>query len=352
MSPTLKTNLSHFDFELPPELIAQTPLAKRDQSRLLVVDRKRQTLIHDGFSNLGQHLKSSTLLVFNNTQVIPAKIFATLKHNKKNVEMILTRQVSSRTWEVLMKGKMKPGMQFGFKGSSLTARFIGRNAEYKVIEFSCPETLKEHIEAEGRMPLPPYIRRNQADRLSTLEQDKKRYQTVYASQRGAIAAPTAGLHFTQSHLKKLKNNLFGIAQLTLHVGPGTFKPIRTKDFSKHQMEAEAFRITPKNWNLILESKNKGQPILAVGTTTTRVLETQEFNKPAYRTHSGWTHCYIVPGWDFKNVDHLLTNFHLPKSTLFLLISAFCGERLAKKAYNEAIDRKYRFYSYGDAMLLL
>ena len=348
----MKTNLSDFDFELPLELIAQKPLPRRDQSRLLVVDRKKQTLTHDEFANLSQHLKPSTLLVFNNTQVVPTKIFATLNHNKKNVEIILVRQISSGVWEVLIKGKMKPGMQLDFQESSLVAYFIKRNAEYGVIEFSCPQTLTNYLKRFGRMPLPPYIKRKQEDSSATLEQDKKRYQTVYASQNGAIAAPTAGLHFTKPILKSLKENKFSMAHLTLHVGSGTFKPIRVQDFSKHEMEAEAFRITPKNWDLILENKTKGNPILAVGTTTTRVLETQQFTKSIKRTKSGWTNCYIVPGWDFRNTAHLLTNFHLPKSTLFLLISAFGGPALAKKAYNEAIYRKYRFYSYGDAMLLL
>ena len=348
----MKTNLSDFDFELPLELIAQKPLPRRDQSRLLVVDRKKQTFIHDDFANLSQHLKPSTLLVFNNTQVVPTKIFATLNHNKKNVEIILVRQISSGIWEVLIKGKMKPGMQLDFQESSLVAYFIKRNAEYGVIEFSCPKTLTNYLEKFGRMPLPPYIKRKQEDSPATLEQDKKRYQTVYASQNGAIAAPTAGLHFTKPILKSLKENKFSMAHLTLHVGPGTFKPIRVQDYSKHEMEAEAFRITPKNWGLILENKTKANPILAVGTTTTRVLETQQFTKPIKRTKSGWTNCYIVPGRDFRNTDHLLTNFHLPKSTLFLLISAFGGPALAKRAYNEAIYQKYRFYSYGDAMLLL
>ena len=348
----MKTNLSDYDFELPVELIAQKPLPRRDQSRLLVVDRKKQSIIHDEFTNLSQHLKPSTLLVFNNTQVVSSKIFAILNHNKKIVEIILIRQISSGIWEVLMKGKMKSGMQLNFKDSPLVAYFIKRNAEYAVLEFSCAKILKNYLEKFGRMPLPPYIKRKQDDSLTTLEQDKKRYQTVYASQSGAIAAPTAGLHFTKTFLKKLKENKFAMAHLTLHVGPGTFKPIRIQDFSKHKMEAEAFRITPKNWNLIMDSKTKGEPILAVGTTSTRVLETQQFSQITRRTKSGWTNCYILPGWDFKNTDHLLTNFHLPKSTLFLLISAFCGKELAKKAYNEAIRQKYRFFSYGDAMLLL
>jgi S-adenosylmethionine:tRNA ribosyltransferase-isomerase len=346
----LKTDLSDFDFDLPAELIAQRPLPRRGQSRLLVVNRKKQTITHDAFSNLGEHLKSRPLMVFNNTQVVPAKIFATLK--KKTVALILVQQISSGIWEVLMKGKVKPGTQLSFHNSSLTGSFIKRNAERAVIEFSSQRALEKYLEEHGRMPLPPYIHREQEDSLATLEQDKKRYQTVYASQSGAIAAPTAGLHFTKGQLEKLKCHLHGIAHLTLHVGPGTFKPIRSDDFSKHEMEAEAFRITPKNWNKILDSKRSGRPILAVGTTSTRGLETQEFKKSILKTKSGWTNCFIVPGWNFKNVDHLLTNFHLPKSTLFLLTSAFAGKKLAKKAYNEAIKRKYRFFSYGDAMLLL
>jgi len=346
----MKTDLSDFDFDLPAELIAQKPLPRRGQSRLLVVDRKKQTITHDVFSNLGEHLKNHPLMVFNNTQVVPAKIFATLKG--KTVPLILVRQISHGIWEVLMKGKMKPGAQLSFHNSSLTGSFMKRNAECVVIEFSSQQALEKYLEEYGRMPLPPYIQRKQEDSPAILEQDRKRYQTVYASQSGAIAAPTAGLHFTKGQLEKLKCHLHEIAHLTLHVGPGTFKPIRTDDFSKHEMEAEAFRITPKNWNKIVNCKRKGRPILAVGTTSTRVLETQEFKKPILKTKSGWTNCFIVPGWDFKNVDHLLTNFHLPKSTLFLLISAFAGEKLAKKAYNQAISKKYRFFSYGDAMLLL
>ena len=348
----MKTNLSNFDFDLPSDLIAQKPLPERDQSRLLVVNRKKGTLSHDIFPNLSRHLIVPPLMVFNNTQVIPAKIFANLEHNGKLVELILIRKISSGIWEVLMKGKMKPGTKLNFQGSLLVGYFIKRNAERAVIEFSSQQILDDYLKNYGRMPLPPYIHRKKGDPPIIQQQDKIRYQTVFASQSGAIASPTAGLHFTKTHLKNLKANNIDMAYLTLHVGPGTFKPIRTEDFSKHEMEAEIFRITPKNWNLITESKKKGQPILAVGTTSTRALEAQVFKKPIRKTRSGSTNCFIIPGWHFKNVDHLLTNFHLPKSTLYLLVSAFCGKALAKKAYNEAISRKYRFYSYGDAMLLL
>ena len=348
----METNLSNFDFDLPLDLIAQKPLPQRDQSRLLVVDRKKGTLFHDIFSNLSRHLIVPPLMVFNNTQVVPAKIFATLQHNGKVVELILARKISSGVWEVLMKGKMKPGTKLNFQGSLLVGYFIKRNAERAVIEFSSEQILDDYLKNYGRMPLPPYIHRKQEDSSIIQQQDKIRYQTVFASQSGAIAAPTAGLHFTKTHLKKLRGNNIGMAYLTLHVGPGTFQPIRTEDFSKHEMEAEIFRITPKNWNLITDRKKKGRPILAVGTTSTRALEAQTFKRPIRKTLSGSTNCFIIPGWNFKNVDHLLTNFHLPKSTLYLLVSAFCGKKLAKKAYSEAISQKYRFFSYGDAMLLL
>ena len=348
----MKTNLSNFDFDLPLDLIAQKPLPERDQSRLLVVDRKKGTLFHDNFANLSRHFIVPPLMVFNNTQVMPAKIFATLQHNEKHVELILTRKISSGTWEVLMKGKIKPGTKLNFQGSLLVGYFIKRNAERAVIKFSSEQILDDYLKNYGRMPLPPYINRKQEDPPIIQQQDKIRYQTVFASQSGAIAAPTAGLHFTKSHLKKLKANNIDMAYLTLHVGPGTFKPIRTEDFSKHEMEAEVFRITPKNWNLIHESKKKGQPILAVGTTSTRTLESQAFKQPIQKTRSGSTKCFITPGWHFKNVDHLLTNFHLPKSTLLILVSAFLGYELTMKCYKLAIKERLNFYSYGDAMLII
>ncbi len=202
------------------------------------------------------------------------------------------------------------------------------------------------------MPLPPYIHRPLDTSSQTLELDKKRYQTVFASHTGAIAAPTAGLHFTRSQLASMREETVDTAHLTLHVGPGTFVPIRDENFIDHKMQEEYFRISPGNWNKITQAKKKGQAILAVGTTSTRVLETQVFEKSIRKTISGWSNCFIYPGWEFRNVNHLLTNFHLPKSTLFLLACAFMGEEIAKMAYREAIERKYRFFSYGDAMLIL
>ena len=253
-----------------------------------------------------------------------------------------------------MKGlnRLKPETTLKFEKSDLTAQFIRRHDSRAVIRFSSLEGLTDHLNESGRMPLPPYIQRPLNTNPQTLELDKKRYQTIFASHTGAIAAPTAGLHFTQSQLANLRKNTVDTARLTLHVGPGTFVPIREENIINHKMQAEYFQVSPINWNKIALAKKQGQKVLAVGTTSTRVLETQVFERTIRKKVSGWSNCFIYPGWEFRNVSHLLTNFHLPKSTLFLLVSAFMGEKLAKIAYKEAISQKYRFFSYGDAMLIL
>jgi S-adenosylmethionine:tRNA ribosyltransferase-isomerase len=349
---SLKHKLSHYDFDLPTDLIAQKPTLRRGQSRLLVVNRKKQTLAHDTFANLKNHLKNHPLMVFNDTRVIPAKLLAQLE--SRQVEILLIRELESEVWEVMMKGlnRLKPGARFEFGNSDLSAEFIRRQNDRAVIRFSSSEKLSAYSSEDGRMPLPPYIHRPIDTSSQTLELDKKRYQTVFASHAGAIAAPTAGLHFTRSQLESLREETVDTARLTLHVGPGTFVPIRDENFIDHKMQEEYFQISPGSWNKIAQAKKKGQSILAVGTTSTRVLETQVFEKAIRKTVSGWCNCFIYPGWEFRNVDHLLTNFHLPKSTLFLLVCAFMGEEMAKMAYSEAIRQKYRFFSYGDAMLIL
>lgn len=347
-------HLSHYDFDLPENLIAQKPTQRRGQSRLLVVDRQNKKIIHDTFGNLKDYLTNHPLMVFNDTRVIPAKIQARLETNGKQIEILLIRELETSVWEAMIKGlgRLKPGAIFKFENSSLTAQFLKREETKAHIKFSSPKKLTTFMNQSGQMPLPPYIHRPPETDLRTLELDKKRYQTVFSGKAGAIAAPTAGLHFTQSQLKALRANYIDTARLTLHVGPGTFIPIRDENFIHHKMQEEYFQISPVNWNKITQTKKKGQAILAVGTTSTRVLETQAFEKNIRKTLSGWTNCFIYPGWEFKKVDHLLTNFHLPKSTLFLLVCAFMGEKLAKKAYHEAIKTKYRFFSYGDAMLIL
>ncbi len=319
---------------------------------MLVVNRKKQTLTHDTFTNLKSHLKNHPLMIFNDTRVIPAKLLARIE--SKQVEILLIRELESEVWEVMMKGlgRLKPGALLKFGDRGLSAQFLRRQDDRAVISFSSAKKLSAHLNRDGRMPLPPYIHRPLDTALQTLELDRKRYQTVFASHTGAIAAPTAGLHFTQSQLASLREKTVNTARLTLHVGPGTFVPIRDENFIDHKMQEEYFQVSPGNWNKITQAKKKGQAILAVGTTSTRVLETQGFEKTIQKTISGWSNCFIYPGWEFRNVDHLLTNFHLPKSTLFLLVCAFMGDKMAKSAYSEAIKRKYRFFSYGDAMLIL
>lgn len=293
-------------------------------------------------------------MIFNDTRVIPAKILAHMESNSRKIEVLLIRELEPGLWETMMKGlsRLKPGIKLKFGNSGLSAQFIRRQDDRAIIRFSSSEELTAHLKENGRMPLPPYIHRPLNTNSQTLEMDKKRYQTVFASHTGAIAAPTAGLHFTQSQLASLRKKTVDTANLTLHVGPGTFVPIREENFINHKMQEEFFQVSPINWNKITKAKKKGQSVLAVGTTSTRVLETQDFEKTTRKKISGWCNCFIYPGWEFRNVDHLLTNFHLPQSTLFLLVCAFMGENLAKKAYKEAVRQKYRFFSYGDAMLIL
>ncbi|MBT3921150.1 MAG: tRNA preQ1(34) S-adenosylmethionine ribosyltransferase-isomerase QueA [Nitrospina sp.] len=346
--------LSNFDFDLPEGLIAQKPTRRRGQSRLLVVNRENKSLTHDKFSNLENHLKNHPLMVFNDTRVIPAKLQANLEPTNRQVEILLTRQLEPDIWEAMLKGlgRLKPGAKFNFENSDLSAQFVGREDNRAHIKFSSQKQFSAFINQSGRMPLPPYIHRPYDTDPQTIAMDRKRYQTVFARNAGAIAAPTAGLHFTQIQLKNLRASFADTAHLTLHVGPGTFIPIREEEISRHKMQEEYFKILPVNWNKITQAKMKGQAILAVGTTGTRVLETQGFERIIQKSVSGWTNCFIYPGWKFRMVDHLLTNFHLPKSTLFLLVCAFMGKKLAEKAYSEAIKEKYRFFSYGDAMLIL
>jgi S-adenosylmethionine:tRNA ribosyltransferase-isomerase len=350
----LKHKLSDYDFDLPENLIAQKPSQRRGQSRLLVVDRKTLSIQHDSFSNLKNYLSHHPLMVFNDTRVIPAKIQAYLESGSRKIEILLVRQLEVDVWEAMIKGlgRLKPETVLKFENSDLSARFIQRVDNRAHLRFSSTEKLSEYLSKNGRMPLPPYIHRPMDIDPATLKLDRKRYQTVFASSPGAIAAPTAGLHFTQAQLSALRDQYVDTARLTLHVGPGTFVPIRDENILLHKMQAEYFKIAPGSWNKITQAKKEGQAVLAVGTTSTRVLETQAFDEPIRKTLSGWTNCFIYPGWEFRKVDHLLTNFHLPKSTLFLLVCAFMGEKLAKKAYVEAIKNNYHFFSYGDAMLIL
>ncbi|GJL78366.1 MAG: S-adenosylmethionine:tRNA ribosyltransferase-isomerase [Nitrospinaceae bacterium] len=346
--------LSDFDFDLPQELIAQKPAEVRDQSRLMVVNRLTSTISHDTFSNFSNYLTHHPLLVFNDTRVIPAKLPGFKKDTEKPVEVLLIREQEPDLWEALIKGlgKMKPGTQLILCDKSLTATLIERKDGRGLLKLDYQGDLRPLLERAARMPLPPYIRRKTHDNEDLVAMDRERYQTVYAASEGAIAAPTAGLHFTPHLLDKIRAEKADLAFLTLHVGVGTFLPLRTEDVHEHRMEKERFHLSQDAGNQIYQAKKKGQKVLAVGTTTTRVLESLLFDAPIQGDISGETDKFIFPGVDFRTVDQLLTNFHLPKSTLFLLACAFSGTELMRRAYQEAIEQKYRFFSYGDAMLIL
>ncbi len=346
--------LSDYDFELPEELIAQKPMRQRDQSRLMIVDRQNATISHDVFKNIGNYLPHHPLMVFNDTRVIPAKVSGVKKGSGKQVEIILIQEQEPDVWEALTKGlaKMKPGAEFTLCDGALTAIFKGRNDNRGLFELKYKGDLRSLLNKSARMPLPPYIRRDTPDNDETRAMDGERYQTVYAAKEGAIAAPTAGLHFTPELLTDIRDRKADLAFLTLHVGIGTFLPIRAQDVRDHRMEKERFILSRETWNQVTGAKQRGQKVLAVGTTATRVLESLTFDAPTQKEVSGETEIFIYPGVEFRTIDQLLTNFHLPKSTLFLLVCAFSGTDLMRKAYQEAISKQYRFFSYGDAMLIL
>lgn len=346
--------LSDYDFNLPQELIAQTPTEHRDQSRLMVVDRTTSTISHDVFSNLCRYLPGHPLMVFNDTRVIPAKLPGVRKESGKYVEFILIRETEPTVWEALVKGlgKMKPGTEFSLCDGAVTAILKDRRDNRAILKLIYQGELRSILDASAKMPLPPYIRRNSHDNAELLEMDRQRYQTVYSANEGGIAAPTAGLHFTPRLMDEIGSGNADLAFLTLHVGVGTFMPIRTQDVRDHKMQREDFLIQKETWNRLVSAKKQGQKILAVGTTTTRVLESLSFDFQTEKDVPGGTEIFIFPGRKFRTVNHLLTNFHLPKSTLFLLVCAFSGTNLMLKAYEEAIRNEYRFFSYGDAMLIL
>ena len=337
--------LSEFDYYLPKELIAQEPKACRDASRLLVVDRKTGTISHRSFRDLAGYFKPPELLVLNNTRVIPARLLGVKKDTLGKVDVLLAERLSDKRFKVLIKPHLKIGGELIFNHGTIRAQLV----EDKCLEFK-NALPAEALKKIGLMPLPPYIKRQPGKR------DSLRYQTVYARNPGAIAAPTAGLHFTRELLKEIEEKEVKLAHITLHVGVGTFKPVRSEDIRNHIMEPEEFNIPGKTVKDIITIKEKGGRVFAVGTTTTRALETSAAiftNHEAPTTkHCGHTNLFIYPGYKFKLVDCLLTNFHLPKTTLLMLACAFAGRGLIMQAYQEAIKEKYRFYSYGDAMLIL
>jgi S-adenosylmethionine:tRNA ribosyltransferase-isomerase len=334
-------HISEFDYDLPEELIAEHPLAERDQSRLMVVNRADQTIRHDFFYNLTDHLPPASSLVFNNTKVIPARLLGSRNPTGGQVEVfVLKRLDDDGLCEVLMKPmrRIKNGEWIDFD-EGYSATVVDRDARH--VRFSDPDVMAM-LDKIGHMPLPPYIQRPDD------QTDRSMYQTVYAKAAGSVAAPTAGRHFTESLMKCLADAGHTLNYLTLHINYGTFKPVESESIEDHPMHSEEYAMDPKLWAALQDRRQAGHPVVAVGTTSCRVLESIARGGPL----SGSTDLYIYPPQTMRMVDVLITNFHLPRSTLLMLISAFASVDLIRKAYQEAIEERYRFYSYGDSMLIL
>jgi S-adenosylmethionine:tRNA ribosyltransferase-isomerase len=340
--------LSDFQFSLPQKLIAQYPLPQRDQSNLLVVDRSNGQFKDLHFSDLINYLNPGDALVINETRVFPARLHGQKEKSDGHIEVFLLRELHDSLWEVLVRParKVRTGNIIQFADNVACEVVDNTIAGGRVVRFKCEGDLHQVIENFGEAPLPPYIKR------PLQPQDKDRYQTVYAKVSGAVAAPTAGLHFTPELLDRLLHKDVKVIPILLHVGLGTFRPVATDDVTHHQMEAEYFEINSAAAETLNEVMAEGGKIFAVGTTTTRALETAANFTGGVRPESAWTDKFIYPPYNFKVVDSLITNFHLPGSTLLMLVSAFADRDLILKAYRHAVRKKYRFYSYGDAMLIL
>jgi len=358
----LKMKLSDFDYYLPKELIAQEPLNERDSSRLMVVSRGDGSIRHKTFRDILEYLNPGDILALNDTKVIPARLLGVKKGTLGRVDVLLSNRISSKRFQALIKPRLKIGQEVLFnngfgkrkpnQGLLASGTVSAVLSEKGILEFNQDISL-EVLEKIGVMPLPPYIKR-QPQALDNIS-----YQTVYARNAGAIASPTAGRHFTPELLKEIEAKSVDMRYVTLHVGTGTFKPVKSEDIENHQMDQEEFNIPKETLSAIIKAKKEGRRIFAVGTTTTRALETVgkmsddgRGTTPREQVDEGrkYTGLFIHPGYEFKVVDCLLTNFHLPKTTLLMLACAFAGRDLIMKAYNAAIKEKYRFYSYGDAML--
>ena len=342
-----------FDYNLPLELIAQKPAQPRDHSRLLLLNKKTGVIQHQHFFEIINHLQSGDLLVLNNSKVFPARLIGHKKETGGEVEIFLHQKLKTNIWECLLKGKIKVGLQIKLS-KKLEAEIINNNNDgtWQVKFNLTGENFWQAINKIGAVPLPPYIKR-EVQKAS----DRNNYQTVFANDKkiGSVAAPTAGLHLTKNLLKKIKAQGVKIVYVTLHVGLGTFAPVKTKNIIDHKMHHEFVEIDAKTLKAVLAAKKSGARIIAVGTTSCRTLESIDWtkfkDKQPTKRQAFWTNIFIYPGYQFKVVDALITNFHLPKSTLLMLVSALAGEKGIKKAYQVAVDQKYRFFSYGDAMFI-
>ncbi|MGL4453379.1 MAG: tRNA preQ1(34) S-adenosylmethionine ribosyltransferase-isomerase QueA [Sarcina sp.] len=338
--------VNDFYFDLPEELIAQCPLEKRDSSRLMVVHRDTKEVEHKHFSDIVGYLKKGDTLVLNNTRVLPARLIGQKTETGAKIEFLLLKRIEGDKWEALAKPgkKAKVGSIVEFGEGQLKAEVVGIGEEgSRIIEFKYDGIFEQVLDELGQMPLPPYIH----EKLD----DKERYQTVYSKEKGSAAAPTAGLHFTTELLDEIKAKGVNIAYVTLHVGLGTFRPVKVEDINDHVMHSEYYHLDAENAKLINDTKANGGRIISVGTTSTRTLETIGDENGMVREASGWTSIFIYPGYKFKIVDNLITNFHLPESTLIMLVSALADKELIMGAYNKAVEERYRFFSFGDSMFI-
>lgn len=354
----MKAKLSQFDFELPPELVAEYPAKERDESRLMVVHRDTGKIEHKIFKDVIDYFDDGDAFIFNNTKVFPARLFGIKEKTEANIEVFLLRELNneSRLWDVLVDParKIRVGNKLFFKNKEGENRLVAEvvdntTSRGRTIRFYFEGTDEEFrgiLEELGQTPLPKYIKR-EAEPL-----DLERYQTIYAKETGAVAAPTAGLHFSRELMKRLEIKGVDFAELTLHIGLGTFRNIEVEDLSKHKMDAEYFQINQKAVDVVNKSKAAGRRVCAVGTTAMRSIESAVSATSNLKAAEGWTNKFIYPPYDFNIADSMITNFHLPKSSLVIMIAAFGGIELIMDAYNEAVKEKYRFFSYGDAMLLL
>lgn len=339
--------LSDFYYDLPEELIAQTPLKDRSSSRLLVLNKESGEIRHTTFKSIKEYLNPGDLLVMNNTRVIPARLYGVKKGTGSKIEFLLLKRIDLTSWEVILKPgkKAREGAEFEFGEGLLSAKVIKVKEDgNRIVEFSFDGVFEDILDKLGQMPLPPYIK----EKLD----DKERYQTVYSKFEGSAAAPTAGLHFTNELLDEIKALGVNLAFVTLHVGLGTFRPVKCDNIKEHKMHSEHFFIDKETCDLINETKKRGNKVIAVGTTSVRVLESVADESGHLEPVESDTEIFIYPGYKFKVVDKLITNFHLPESTLIMLVSALADKEKIFKAYNEAVSEKYRFFSFGDAMFIV
>jgi S-adenosylmethionine:tRNA ribosyltransferase-isomerase len=335
-----------FDYYLPEELIAQTPLEKRDTSRMLVLDKNTGEIEHKHFNNIVDYLKEGDVLVLNDTKVIPARLLGVKEETNAVIELLMLKETLENTWECLSKPakRVKIGTIIDFGEGKLKAKCVGIGEEgIRTFEFIYEGIFYEILDSLGEMPLPPYIH----EKL----EDKDRYQTVYAKNVGSAAAPTAGLHFTLELLEEIKAKGVKVEYVTLHVGLGTFRPVSVDDINDHKMHSEFYTMNKETAAILNQAKALGNRIISVGTTSTRTLETIVNLYGEFKQCSGWTDIFIYPGYKFKAVDCLITNFHLPKSTLVMLVSSLAGRECILNAYKEAVEEKYRFFSFGDCMFI-